>query len=152
MEPGVIDFLSYEQFFAKLFNLIYEFPANNVVHDIVLKFFIIVCQQVEDVVCEIFLDCDLLNKIGSIWKTFCANRSKNEFSKSNSSARVINDSGELVYWSFFGHVGILTNLICEIMNDKPGLKEITEVSDIWKLHVEPNLDMYNMMMIDVTTF
>jgi hypothetical protein len=163
VEKGIIEFLLLDQFFTKTFQLLLDFPSNNILHDIVLKIYMIVCELEEDALCEILLDSNLLDKIGEIWKLFCDNNSEplsssqnliSQFSKRISTSQIIikdNNGNRNRHYCFFGHIGILTNLLSEIATDMEGINEIVAVSNLWKTYVEPNIDSYNLMMMDVTT-
>lgn len=154
VEGGIIEFLAMERFFNNAIDLLFDFPTNNVLHDLVLKLFIIVCGLDEDMLCEIVLECNLLDKVGSVWQKFCASteslssnvQARGKFAKAVASSCL----GPKSYCCYFGHIGILSNLLCEAM-EKEGMKEVVEVSPLWKAYAEPNLEMYNMMMMEVSS-
>jgi hypothetical protein len=158
VEQGIIEFLAIEHFFNKAIDLFFDFPKNNILHDLVLKLFMIVCGLEEDMLCEIALECNLLDKIGSVWEKFCYSNEniaydglgRQAFEKAVSSSRLVQGKS-VSYCCFFGHIGILSNLLCESMY-KEGLKEVVEVSPLWKSFVDPNIEIYNLMMMEVSSF
>src|SRR5690348_11333333 len=98
----------------------FAYPMNNILHDIILNFFLLLCEQEEDVLMEIFVNSDILQKIGSIWKKFNLGST---IPKNNNlySWPKINEKGKETFWCFFGHVAILTNMIFDSIEEKPGL-------------------------------
>lgn len=130
--------------------MLFDFPTNNIVHDIILNFFLLLCEQEEDVLMDIFVNTDLLQKIGSIWQKFTNNHEIN-CNKLYAWPKVKNDEGKDTFWCFFGHVAILTNMIIESVEEKPSLNELIEISEEWKQYTEPYLDEYNLLMVESTT-
>lgn len=141
----------------------FDYPTNNILHDIVLNLFMLLCDQDdEDVLMDIFVNSDLLEKIGAIWSKFCSDAAAalhGEASAPNANPKKLNvyswpsivtDEGKSTFWCFFGHVAILSNMIAEIC-DKPALNELIDVSEMWKKYTEPNLDAYNLLMVEATS-
>jgi hypothetical protein len=144
--------------------MMFDYPTNNILHDIVLNLFLLLCEQDdEDVLMDIFVNSDLLEKIGSIWSKFCAEtfaveNEANGTEQSQKKAKlniyswpnITTAEGKQTFWCFFGHVAILSTMISEIC-DKPSLNELVDVSEMWKKYTEPNLDAYNMLMVESTS-
>jgi hypothetical protein len=145
--------------------MMFDYPTNNILHDIVLNLFLLLCEQDdEDVLMDIFVNSDLLEKIGSIWSKFCADAVATLHDEGTNSPpdagkpkpniyswpNIETEEGKSAFWCFFGHVAILSNMIAEIC-DKPALNELIDVSELWKKYTEPNLDSYNLLMVEATS-
>jgi hypothetical protein len=105
-----------------------------------------------DALCEIVLECNLLEKIGSVWQKFYQSADSLDGQARVAFAKAVASScvAPKFYCCYFGHVGILSNLLCEAM-EKEGMKEVVEVSPLWKAFAEPNLETYNLMMMEVSS-
>eukprot|EP01126_Amoeba_proteus_P060453 TRINITY_DN7995_c0_g1_i1.p1 TRINITY_DN7995_c0_g1~~TRINITY_DN7995_c0_g1_i1.p1 ORF type:complete len:224 (-),score=39.46 TRINITY_DN7995_c0_g1_i1:100-771(-) len=155
-EPDFTSILVEIGFYGLIFELFFEHPTNNILHDYLLQFFLLLCTRDQDEVMEVMLQTNLLDRIGQVWsgiKTSDHNYHKTLFEGSkltpSMSSALLHGHKNCGVVSYFGHLVILANMIDDSSEGKDwdGFQELVQTSEKWKVFVQEVLEKYNLLTI-----
>lgn len=133
-EPDICTILIECRFYASLLDLVLRHPTNSILHDIFLQFFLLICSRDEDEICEVFHQTGLIEHTSALWEAY-----------------VKNDRTIVPPESYFGHFAILATAVIDASEKFTSVAEIMGNSAKWHTYTAPNIDEYNLQMINVTT-
>jgi hypothetical protein len=133
-EPDICTILIESEFYVSLLELVLRHPTNSVLHDIFLQFYLLLCSRDEDEICEVFTQTGLIDRIASLWEAY-----------------VKNNRATVPPESYFGHFAILATAITDASEKFASVTSILCRSSKWNTYTAPNIDQYNLEMINVTT-
>jgi len=150
-EPELSPLFVETGFYLLAFEMLFTYPTNDVLHDVVLQLFLMLCTRQEDEMMEVFVQTNILDKIGQVWD--CFSGSSGDYQKNLSSGKYYREKGTPQHCSYFAHLAILANMIDDLTEEHECLKELISVSDRWQNFTKTGLPGYNSLNIgsDIST-
>jgi len=122
----------------------FQFSTNNILHEIILQMLLLLCMGDVDDMMGVLVSTNLCDRLGEIWSLFGNSIFKDSNSHQLIPALNIGQNGDR-YFSYFGHVAIISNMIVDLSEERPCVLELIEVSEKWKDGIQTKLDEYNQL-------